>query len=372
MSLPLTVNGNTYQYPDITSKGGTWGAQATGWAQAVTGVLTMLGAPSAPAASTGQVKLGNGDKISWRNAANTLDMSLFANASDHIIFFDGVTNKDLSLGGGNLQHGVNSVDNEIVRFDGTNNLVQNSGVTIDDAFKITTPGDVQGLNLTAIAAINCVSLVASGNISGVAITATGQLTFSTINATSLTTLVTALTAANADAIAAKITSTGTGSLVATATAANANTLRDKTTRSTGVTPGQGGVAISTSSGAFTSTAGATLVDVTNLTVTLTTSGRPVRLCLVPDGTANHAFLGTDYGEGTGKGHIFAIKRDATVISRAAIFSDTSTPALVPPSCIEAIDAVTAGTYVYKVQIYTSGVSAKDFFVYYCKLVAYEL
>lgn len=109
MAVNLTINGTTYQYPaDMESEG--WGAQATSWASAVTsGMLQKAGGSftltaevdfggsyglkskyyksrAASPASAGEVRLGNTETVSWRNAANSADLALTVNASDELQF----------------------------------------------------------------------------------------------------------------------------------------------------------------------------------------------------------------------------------------------------------------------------------------------
>lgn len=93
MSIPLTINGAVFQYPENNDE--AWGVDATGWAQAVTnGMLQMAGGSfpltadvnfggsfgpvalyyksrSANIATAGVVRLSSTDAIEWRNAANT-------------------------------------------------------------------------------------------------------------------------------------------------------------------------------------------------------------------------------------------------------------------------------------------------------------
>lgn len=171
----------------------------------------------------------------------------------------------------------------------------------------------------------------------------------------------ALSFSSADTIASAMTSTG------------ANTIATTRTRSTGTTVGVGGVAISNSSSNFTS-GSSSYVDVTNLTVTITTSGRPVFVGLIQDGSIFTSNLQSYNAAGTSNTTTFKIVRDSTDISISLLNSQsvgsTTSGLTVPPSALYSIDAVGAGTYVYKVQgKITSGAS---FAVQYAKLVAYEL
>jgi hypothetical protein len=105
MSIPLVVNGITFNYPTNGEVG--WGTQATGWANAITnGVLQKTGGlfpltgdvdfgPSGglkavwfssrtiPSATTGVFRLANNEFIGWRNAANTGNATIGLNALDN-------------------------------------------------------------------------------------------------------------------------------------------------------------------------------------------------------------------------------------------------------------------------------------------------
>jgi hypothetical protein len=180
-----------------------------------------------------------------------------------------------------------------------------------------------------------------------------------------------LSFSSADTIAAAMTSTGANSIAATMTATGANAVAASRTRATGTTVSTGGVAISASSGAYASAA-TSVTAVTNLSVTITTSGRPVFVGLVADGDtsqSNAARLGTS-GSGTFSGYAI-IKRDSTIISYNVLPSNSTTSPLLPPSMLNAVDAVAAGTYTYTVSTISQN-AALSVLVEYCKLVAYEL
>jgi hypothetical protein len=134
-----------------------------------------------------------------------------------------------------------------------------------------------------------------------------------------------------------------------------------------------GQQISSSSGTF-STASASLVDVTNLTVTITTTGRPVYISVIPDGTANNSVISYINTGASGVTGICAIIRDSTLVGRNFFASghngSTSASLQMAPSVVNIIDTPAAGTYVYKIQTaVTSGTSAG---LQYSKLIAYEL
>lgn len=155
-----------------------------------------------------------------------------------------------------------------------------------------------------------------------------------------------------------------------------NQLVAATTRTTGSTVGIGGVAISSSSGNF-STTSATLTAVTNLSVTITTSGRPVSILLISDGSGAPAYLGarnTNSGNPAIAG--YELQRGSTDIadySEIWNYSNPIQPFLkIPPSGIAYIDAVSAGTYTYTLYAQQLGSTGGTAYVAFCVLVAYEL
>jgi hypothetical protein len=125
-----------------------------------------------------------------------------------------------------------------------------------------------------------------------------------------------------------------------------------------------GQQISTSSGLF-STASATYVDVTNLSATIATVGRPVHLALVPDGSGNVM----NFAVPTGSVSAVALLRGATVLAEWRA-SNTSAGILAYPLPAQFTDVPAAGTYTYKVQMKTDAGGAQR--LDYAKLVAFEL
>jgi len=109
MSIPLTINGVTYNYP--TNGDFDWANSASSWAGAVTGGMLQraggaftlqsevdfgptFGIKSAyyktqtpNVSATGSIRLANNvDGISWRNAANTSDLLLRVNGLNQLEF----------------------------------------------------------------------------------------------------------------------------------------------------------------------------------------------------------------------------------------------------------------------------------------------
>lgn len=131
----------------------------------------------------------------------------------------------------------------------------------------------------------------------------------------------------------------------------------------------GGIAISPNSGNVQN--GSTVnswIDVTNLSITITTTGRPVYLMLVSgvNTTSPTAGIGEN---GNGQIGYFAFNRGGSVLVDHQITVGTG-PSYVPCSALQHVDVVSAGTYTYKVQMQTSVVSNVQ--VVNCQLVAFEL
>lgn len=222
-----------------------------------------------------------------------------------------------------------STDNAVVRFDGTGGKTfQNSGVIVDD----------------------------SNNVTGVAaLSASGAITISGTSGHSVTSQF-------ADEVGDEMTSTG------------ANAVAEARTRTTGTTVGVGGVAISASSGASVSTTSGTYSDINNLSVTITTSGRPVMLMVIPGDTANAPTIG-GADASTSYNVSYRWRRDSTtvaVISPILILTGSGTTNMINydgPARFTTIDTPTAGTYTYKLQFAATSSTAH---ASYCKIVAYEL
>lgn len=111
MSIPLTINGTDYDYPEQGDV--SWGPDATDWAVAVTnGMLQKAGGTfqllaevdfgtsyglkslyyksrTSNPASAGQIRLARTDVISFRNQANAANLDLGVNSSNELTF-DGV------------------------------------------------------------------------------------------------------------------------------------------------------------------------------------------------------------------------------------------------------------------------------------------
>src|SRR5215217_2079037 len=124
------------------------------------------------------------------------------------------------------------------------------------------------------------------------------------------------------------------------------------------------------------TAQTTPQDVTNMSVTIASNGRPVIIALIPDGTTNFGSLGVDRPSGVAADAYFYVVRGAsTVVARYNLAIGGASGALasrVPPGCLMAIDQQVAGSYTYKIQAASSVLGVVNAGVYNCRLIAYEL
>jgi hypothetical protein len=129
-----------------------------------------------------------------------------------------------------------------------------------------------------------------------------------------------------------------------------------------------GQQLSSGSGTFTSTSNS-FTDVTNLSVTLTTTGRPVALLLVS--SDNDCYVGAG-GAGVGASADLAFLRSSTRIAVHTIYDEGGLIRL-PGSAFQAVDTgASAGSTTYKVQVkYTGGIGG-NIAVTNLKLLAYEL
>jgi hypothetical protein len=123
-----------------------------------------------------------------------------------------------------------------------------------------------------------------------------------------------------------------------------------------------GEQVSTSSGNYSTTT-AVLADVTNLAVTITTTGRPVLLIVQPDG-ASPSNASRLCGDTTGNVNFV---RDSTSIATFIANCNATVKAFETSAVV--LDVVGAGTYTYKIQVSSNG---STMYASYLKLVAFEL
>lgn len=137
------------------------------------------------------------------------------------------------------------------------------------------------------------------------------------------------------------------------------------------------VAISPSSGAFSSTSGSFLA-VTNMSLTLTSSGRPVVVFVVPDGTSAASYLQV-FSAGTNAQGDFQLLRNpagATVtlgvnsLIRQEAGAATNALIAVPPNMafLDSTAPAAANTYTF----YARQSGGGTVYVNRCRLMAYEI
>lgn len=372
MPVTLTINGVPFQYPIVGDE--DWGQAATAWATAITNLNAQFTSASIPLADDGQIRLGNTDTIEWRNAGDTDNVRIYVDSDDKLYYKNGANPAlDLSSNAnGNVTGPLTSTDEAIVRFNGgTGQSIQNSTALLTDAGALSgiTTLAMNG-NLTGV-----VGLTMSGNLTGlVDLTMTGDLAGADAISCVDLTVTDDTDLVDLDASGAIIFSGTSGHSVSEEFA---NEVIEEYARPVGGTVGVRGVAIATSDTGSFSTASGTPVDVTNATVTITTTGRPVYVSLISSGSA--AYIGTDDTTGGGAAQArFDIVRGVTTIAshilRTEVITSTG-PAdevstFIPVGSVEHVDPVAAGTYTYKLQaVLLSGDTA---YVQEAKLVAYEL
>lgn len=139
----------------------------------------------------------------------------------------------------------------------------------------------------------------------------------------------------------------------------------------------GGFAQSSSSSSFSTSSG-TAADVTNLSVTITTTGRPVFVGVIPDGNTSNRCMATCSKASAGSNvcDFFIVKTSTNIGVFSLQLSVGATPAGTiysnqPCGAIHTIDTPAAGTYTYKVQA-KSGDNSTTAGLTYATLIAYEL
>lgn len=133
--------------------------------------------------------------------------------------------------------------------------------------------------------------------------------------------------------------------------------------------------LSASSGTYSLTGTTAITDVTNLSVTITTIGRPVMIMLVPDGSTLYSYLQyTDTAITVAPEYYFYRNGAAIALQGSALRAGSSSivyNAGIPPTSVSCFDLPSAGTHTYKFSIRPSATSA-TFEVGRVKLLAYEL
>lgn len=176
MSVPLTINGVTFQYPQENDK--HWGPVLTNWSTAVTnGMLQKAGGsfhltaevdfgtafgikvlsikyPTGNIGSTGFLRLPNAAQIVWRNAIGNADLVLTVDASNQLLFNGVPIGATSSLTDGHIYVGnaLNQPADVAMTGDIT---ITNTGVTAIGAGKVTNTmiQTAAGIALNKLAAL---------------------------------------------------------------------------------------------------------------------------------------------------------------------------------------------------------------------------
>lgn len=110
----------------------------------------------------------------------------------------------------------------------------------------------------------------------------------------------------------------------------------------------------------------TLADITGLSATITTTGRPVLILLFPSGdTSGGAEMFSTSSQPASRIHLL---RDSSTIARIAVRALTDSGISIPPIFF---DTPGAGTYTYKFQYRTNNAAA-FFSIQYVRMVVFEL
>lgn len=138
-------------------------------------------------------------------------------------------------------------------------------------------------------------------------------------------------------------------------------------RTVGSTVSAGGVALSSSSGSFSIGPGSAAV--TNLSVTITTTGRPVYIALIPDGVGPFSSFGATSTLGGPECQLLVLK-DGVQISTSSVKAATAVGSIFVPPSFLTMSFTSAGTYTYAVYVFVAANNTA--FVSNCQLVAYEI
>jgi hypothetical protein len=140
----------------------------------------------------------------------------------------------------------------------------------------------------------------------------------------------------------------------------------------GTTANAGQVAISSSCNGYSSNSG-TSVLVTNLSVNLTTTGKPVQLFLTPDGTTNDSYIGATGAPSAAVFIDLFFYRDNVQISATNLRVQHTGADIILiriPPCMGYLDFPNAG--VHKYQVFHRVIQGLSTDLGFMKLVAYEL
>ncbi len=239
----------------------------------------------------------------------------------------------------------------------------------------STSANIIGLAMTATAAnsIGLAMTATAANSIGVAMTASGaNAVIATANSVSVPTAVLANNIINA---------------ISSCSSTSANIIAASVVRVSSISVGVLGVAISPSSGLYTNTT-TTYANVTNLSVIITTSGRPVVITCTGHSGSTISYVAVSTTGTATTASALPYQADIRIIRDSVVemyqgslghLADKSTTAaqpvmFIPPSSIFYIDTPVAGTYTYEVQTRVGASSDANATAEFrnVKMVAYEI
>lgn len=180
-------------------------------------------------------------------------------------------------------------------------------------------------------------------------------------------LQTTMTSAAADPVGQNMTSTGADPIGVAMTSVGANAVANSRTRAVSQTVGVGGVAVSPDCGQTINTS---VAPVANLSVTITTTGRPVFIGLID----TWASVGTNFSTITSSQNAnirIQFFQGSTQLTNTALLNTAGQSTNFPASAVSHIDFPAAGTYTYTIQAGpTNGGNSLEFS--HISMVAYEL
>ena len=272
--------------------------------------------------------------------------TIYVSSDGNLHYIDGSSN-DIKMTSGGL---VNATSSGIASGTATASFV--SGTLVVDA-NTATPANIQAASLLMgnnVASSNYLTLEPPS-----AMGTSYTVTLPTPNGLSQTGVLTYDVSNNMGSITYDAVGQGM-------TSVGANAIKASTTMSVG--SGIGQINVSASCGNFSHTSGST-DPITNLSINITTSGRPVMIVLSPD--TNGVYVST-IGSGSGpSGQLYFYRGGTQLFAGAEIQS--SSAMFLPPGAMTYIDygvAGSPGTYTYAAYAHST------ISVQYCVLVAYEL
>lgn len=199
MAVNVVINGTSYSFPETFDE--NWGDNVTNWAVAVSAYLLQrtggsfplsgetdfggsfglkalyLKSRNANPASTGIIRLGSTEAVSWRNNANGADLPLTTDASDNLTFNGVPIATSGAIGAANTVYVSN----------GTNPtwaLLVNANINAAAAIaysKLALTGSIVNADISASAAIAYSKLALTGSIVNADINASAAIAYSKLN-----------------------------------------------------------------------------------------------------------------------------------------------------------------------------------------------